>query len=202
MEKMSEKHVSIIERLRCYSGFYRLECLKLKHRLFSGQMSDAISREVILRQNAVCVLPYDPVRGEVVLLEQFRIGAFVQGRNPWLLEQVAGLIDDGEMPEQTAYREAKEEADLILSKLHAVLNYYPSPGGSSEYVHLFVGCCSTKDAGGIHGLISEGEDIKVHVLSIKEALQALSDGKIDNAATIITLQWLALNGDKLKEQWI
>lgn len=193
--------VEVVEREACFRGFYQLDRLHLRHRLFAGDMGKLISRELFVRHDAVCVLPYDPQRDCVVLIEQFRVGALDKSLNPWLIELVAGLIDKDEQPEEVARREAVEEAGLELAELWPLTQYYPSPGGSDERVHLYVGRCDSRGAGGVHGLEEEGEDIRVLVWSLDEALAALDDGRIDNAASIIALQWLALNRDKLRERW-
>lgn len=193
--------VEVVEREACFRGFYQLDRLHLRHRLFAGDMGKLISRELFVRHDAVCVLPYDPQRDCVVLIEQFRVGALDKSLNPWLIELVAGLIDKDEQPEEVARREAVEEAGLVLAELWPLTQYYPSPGGSDERVHLYVGRCDSRGAGGVHGLEEEGEDIRVLVWSLDEALAALDDGRIDNAASIIALQWLALNRDKLRERW-
>lgn len=193
--------VEVIERENCFRGFYRLDRLRLRHRLFSGEMGKPITRELFVRHDAVCVLPYDPQRDEVVLIEQFRVGAMDKGANPWLLELVAGLIDKDEQPEEVARREAIEEADLAITSLWPITQYFPSPGGTDELVHLFVGRCSSEGAGGVHGLPEEGEDIRVHVWPLQDALTAVRDGRINNAASIIALQWLALNRDEVRGMW-
>ena len=193
--------VEVVEREACFRGFYQLDRLHLRHRLFAGDMGKLISRELFVRHDAVCVLPYDPQRDCVVLIEQFRVGALDKSVNPWLIELVAGLIDKDEQPEEVARREAVEEAGLELAELWPLTQYYPSPGGSDERVHLYVGRCDSRGAGGVHGLEEEGEDIRVLVWSFDEALAALDDGRIDNAASIIALQWLALNRDKVRERW-
>ncbi|MFC2973458.1 NUDIX domain-containing protein [Azotobacter bryophylli] len=194
--------VEILRRESCFSGFYRLERLHLRHRQFSGEMGPLLSRELFVRHDAVCVLPYDPQRDEVVLIEQFRVGSMGKCSNPWLLELVAGLIDKDEEPDQVARREAVEEAGLVLGELWPISRYFPSPGGSDELVHLYVGRCNSEGAGGIHGLAEEGEDIRVHVLPFEEALQAVKDGRINNAASIIALQWLALNRTEVCGLWL
>ena len=193
--------VEVVEREACFRGFYQLDRLHLRHRLFAGGMGKLINRELFVRHDAVCVLPYDPQRDCVVLIEQFRVGALDKSLNPWLIELVAGLIDKDEQPEEVARREAVEEAGLALAELWPLTQYYPSPGGSDERVHLYVGRCDSRGAGGVHGLEEEGEDIRVLVWSLDEALAALDDGRIDNAASIIALQWLALNRDKVRERW-
>lgn len=200
-DTFSQADVEVVEREECFRGFYKLDRLHLRHRLFAGGMGKLINRELFVRHDAVCVLPYDPRRDEVVLIEQFRVGALDKSANPWLLELVAGLIDKDEQPEEVARREAVEEAGLTLGALWPVCAYYPSPGGSDERVHLFVGRCDSVGAGGIHGLEEEGEDIRVHVLPFEDALARLRDGRIDNAASIMALQWLALNRDEVRGLW-
>jgi len=194
--------IEIIERKTCFSGFYRLDRLRLRHALFAGGMGPVLTRELFVRPDAVCVLPYDPQTDSVVLVEQFRIGALAKSENPWLLELVAGLMDGDETPEAVARREAIEEAGLVLGELWPLACYYPSPGGSDERVHLFVGRCDSSGAGGVHGLAEEGEDIRVHVLPLAGALQACTDGRINNAAGLLALSWLALNQAKVRAQWL
>ncbi|AKX55667.1 ADP-ribose pyrophosphatase [Thiopseudomonas alkaliphila] len=194
--------VTVNQREVCFKGFYQLDRLKLQHRQFSGEMGPEITRELFVRPDAVCVLPYDPQRDTVILVEQFRIGALDKSRHPWLLEVVAGIIDTDETAQQVARREAVEEAGLTLHELWPVTSYYPSPGGSDERVQLFVGRCDSEGAGGVFGLAEEGEDIRVHVWALDAALAAVNDGRIDNAASIITLQWLALNREKVRSLWL
>ncbi len=198
---MSQADVEVLQRETCFKGFYRLDRLQLRHRQFAGGMGPQLSRELFVRHDAVCVLPYDPQRDSVVLIEQFRIGAMDKSSNPWLLELVAGLIDKDEQPEEVARREAVEEADLELTALWPITQYYPSPGGSDERVHRYIRRCDREGAGGVHGLAEEGEDIRVHVWPLEDALQAVKDGRIDNAASIIALQWLALNRAEVRGLW-
>lgn len=198
---MPHADVEVQQRETCFQGFYRLDRLHLRHRQFAGGMGPQLRRELFVRHDAVCVLPYDPQRDAVVLIEQFRVGALDKSSNPWLLELVAGLIDKDEQPEEVARREAEEEAGLRLESLWPISQYYPSPGGSDERVHLYIGRCDSSGAGGVHGLAEEGEDIRVHVWPMEDALAAVRDGRIDNAASIIALQWLALNRDEVRGLW-
>lgn len=193
--------VEIVRREKCYQGFYQLDRVQLRHELFAGGLGREISREIFVRQDAVCVLPYDPQRDEVVLIEQFRVGAMGKTANPWLIELVAGLIDKAEQPEEVAHREAQEEAGLTFSALWPMTQYFPSPGGSTELVHLYLGRCDSSGAGGLHGLAEEAEDIRVSVWAFEDALQAVRDGRISNAASIIALQWLALNRVEVRGLW-
>ena len=199
--KTTPTKVEIVRREQCFEGFYKLDRVHLRHELFAGGMSGEIHRELFVRHDAVCVLPYDPQRDEVVLIEQFRVGALGKTGNPWLIELVAGLIDKNEQPEEVAHREAQEEAGLKIEALWPMTKYFPSPGGSDEFVHVYLGRCDSTGVGGLHGLEEEGEDIRVSVWAFEEALQAVRDGRIANAATIIALQWLALNRVEVRGLW-
>ncbi|MFQ5469532.1 MAG: NUDIX domain-containing protein [Gammaproteobacteria bacterium] len=196
------KKFEILEQTVCHDGFFRIERYKLRHQLFSGGWSDVLIRELFERGHAAAVLPYDPVRDEVVLIEQFRVGAMEDGRGAWLLEVVAGVIEEGETPNDVACREAIEEAGSTITGLIPVCDYLVSPGGTSERIALFCGKVDTKNVGGIHGLANEGEDIKVSVMSFYDALSLLKSGKIYSASPIIALQWLALNRDNVRKQWL
>ncbi len=182
-----------------YQGFFKLDEYQVSHRLFDGSYSQVLSREVFERGDAVVLIPFDPVRQEVVLIEQFRPGAIRAGETPWMLEFIAGMFDKGESPVDVAIREAKEEANLTLdeNQISPVMKYLSSPGGMSEAIYLFTATIDSTNVGGVYGLPEEGEDILVHVVKLVDALQLLEQGKIVNAATVIGLQWLALNYHQL-----
>ena len=137
----------------------------------------------------------------IVIIEQIRVGA-LEHRSPWQLEIVAGMIDKDEEAEDVVRREAVEEAGIIeVGKLEKVTSYYPSSGGCSEKLDVFVGQVDASTAYGVHGLDYEGEDIRVHVISRQQAYQWVVEGKFENGASIIALQWLELNHHRLQEQW-
>lgn len=183
-----------------YQGFFRLDEYKIRYELFRGG-SHTVTREVFERGDAVAVLPYDPLRDEIVLVEQFRPGAARHPGSPWLLELIAGMLEHDQAPVQAARREALEEAGCELTDIFQVYRYLVSPGGTTEATTLFVGRADTSGLGGVHGLHEEHEDIKVHVLGVERALELLNTGKIENAVTIIGLQWLALNRAALRQRW-
>lgn len=196
-----ERKIDVIEKATAFDGYYRIDRYRLKHSLHKGGMGDEISREVFERGHVGAVLPVDPDRDRVVLIEQFRPGAYAAGWEPWLLECVAGVIEEGENPEELAHREAMEEAGCEVSGLRQIHRYLTTPGACSETVTLFVGRVDSSVVGGIHGLEEEGEDIRVHIFSVEEAIRMMQDGRIVNAKTIIALQWLALNYEALKKDW-
>lgn len=198
----TKNDVEIIAREPLYSGFFSLTRYRFRHRLFNGDMSGEVQREVFERGHAAVLLPYDPVRDKVVLIEQIRIPAFDSSQTPWLLELVAGMIEPGETPEAVVRREAFEEAGITPARVKPVLSYLASPGGTSERLAIFVGEVDASVAKGNHGLEEENEDILVHVVSREQAYQWVEEGKIDNAASVIALQWLELHHKKLRAEWI
>ncbi|HCK7282721.1 TPA: ADP-ribose diphosphatase [Enterobacter roggenkampii] len=197
----AKNDVEIIARETLYSGFFSMDLYRFRHRLFNGEMSGEIRREIFERGHAAVLLPFDPVRDEVVLVEQIRIAAYDVSESPWLLEMVAGMIEEGETVEDVARREALEEAGLVVGRTKPVLSYLASPGGTSERLTIMVGEVDATTAEGIHGLADENEDIRVHVVSREQAYQWVEEGKIDNAASVIALQWLQLHYQTLRNEW-
>lgn len=193
------RDVEVLARETVYQGYFRVDRYTLRHRLFRGGWSRPIQRELFERGHAAAVLPYDPKRDRVLLIEQFRIGPYAHGGSPWQIEIVAGILHEGESPAELARREALEEAGCVLSsELLPVAAYYMSPGAVSEHLTLFCALTDLADAGGIHGLEDEDEDIRVHVPSFDEAMAWLDAGRIQNSPAIIALQWLALHRSRLR----
>lgn len=184
-----------------YEGVFRLTRYHLRFKLFNGGMSKIICRELFERKSAAAVLPYDPVLDKVILIEQFRVGAIQRNENPWLIEIVAGILDTEESPAEVAIREAQEEANCNILHLYPICEYFVSPGGSNEYLSVFCGCIDSTKAGGIYGLHEEDEDIRTHVLSFAEAYQELELGKIKTSPAIVSLQWLKLHREWLRNLW-
>ena len=196
---MQRGKVEIIRKWATHEGFFRLDKYRLRHELFRGGMSREMSRELFERGHAVAMLPYDPRRDELVLLEQFRIGAIHDPDGPWLTEIVAGMIGPGESAAEVARREAMEEAGCQVADLIPISRYYVSPGGTSETIELYCGIVDASQVQeGIYGLEEENEDIRVFKASFGEAVAWLESGRINSAAPIIALQWLILNRARLR----
>ena len=189
-----EQHLTLFEK------YFRLDEYSITHELFGGGSSPVFTREIFERGVVVAVLPFDPQRGKVVLIEQFRAGAIDDADGPWLIECVAGVIDAGESEEQVALRESHEEAGCTISKLETISRYYVSPGGTTEHCSLFCGIVDSEGVGGIHGLPHEHEDIRVMVIDAVQAYAWVREGRIRSSASIIALQWLELNEARLRKQ--
>jgi ADP-ribose pyrophosphatase len=199
-KEFSSEDVVVEKRQTLFQGFYRVDKLHLRFRQFAGGMGPVIARELFVRPAAVGLLVYDADADEVLLIEQFRVGA-LDNEHPWQMEIIAGLVEPGEALELVARREAQEEAGVAVDQMEKVMDFLLSSGGSDENFTLFVGRADLTTAGGIHGLPEEGEDIRVNVMSLNQALAALQRGRINNAAAIIALQWLALNKPRLQARW-
>ncbi len=191
----------ILERQQAFKGFLTVDRYRLRHRLFTGGWSGEIVRERVGPLRAAAVLLYDPQRDEVVLIEQFRIGALESRPHAWLLEIIGGHIGQGESPEAVARRESQEEAGCEVLELLPICEFLVTPGTSGERVYLFCGRVDASDAGGVHGLKGEGEDIRVEVLGVDEAMGELYSGRINSTTGLISLQWLALNRERLRQRW-
>ena len=196
-KSLGDGDVEVLAREAVYEGFFSMEKLHLRHRLFAGGWSREFTRELFVRGRAVGVLLYDPERKLVGMVEQFRVGALGLPEGPWQLEVVAGIVEVGETSEDVANRELVEEAGIDRVKLLPICEYLVSPGGTNERLELFCGLVDLRDKGGNFGLASENEDILLHVMSESDALRALAAGECNNAASIICLQWLQLNRDGL-----
>lgn len=199
---MTRDDAEILDLETVWKGFFRIDRLRLRHRLFAGGWGQPITREVFERGHAAALLPYDPVRDEVVLIEQFRAAALTAGAEPWLVEIVAGIIEDGETAEDVVRRETVEEAGCEVSEVVPIMDVFTTPGGSSERVAIFVGRVDSQGVGGIHGLADEGEDIRVFTEPLDAALERLANGGIVNIIAIAALQWLALNREELRRKWL
>jgi ADP-ribose pyrophosphatase len=194
--------VEIVEKIKAFQRFLRMDVVRFRHRLFSGGWSAVHTYDVLRRGPAVAVALYDPDRDTVVLVEQFRLPALLAGKSPWQIEVAAGLVDAGETPEMVAVRETGEETGLALEgELIPIQRYLPSPGASDESVFLFCARVDSTAAVGVHGLAQEGEDIRMVVKTLAEIEALLDCGAIENGHTLIALYWLVRHRDRLRRIW-
>lgn len=185
---------------RAHLSFFSTEVMDLQFRRYDGTMSEVLNRTALMVGEAAVVLPYDPVRDEVLLIQQFRAPAFMAGeQDPWIWEPVAGLVDAGETPEITAQREAMEEAGVEVRHLEPVASSYPSTGNSGEFIHIFIGLSDLSHVTGGGGLASEHEDIRSEVISF-ETLMHRIDTQVYNDMPLVTAAlWLARHRDRLQK---
>jgi ADP-ribose pyrophosphatase len=184
-----------------YDGHFKLTKYELSHEKYDGESTQALQRELVGRNDAVAMVAYDPITDEIVLVEQFRVGAMGE-EQPWLIEIVAGLIDEGESPEQVSIRESQEEIGCTPSELIKIAGFYTSPGGNSEWIHLYIGKISVDELAESGGLDEEGEDIKIIVVPASDVPYMLSTGEVRSAIAIIGLQWFVMNRENIRQEWL
>ncbi|MDA8746941.1 gamma-glutamylcyclotransferase [Litoreibacter sp.] len=189
----SRDDVKLIEKKQSYAHFFAVEDAILTARKFDGGFSEPMERAVFVTADAVTVLPYDPLRDRVLLIEQFRAATYLRGdRNPWSLEAIAGRQDPGETREDSVRREAMEEAGLTLGALHKVASYYSSPGANTEYMNSYIAIADLPDGTqGVGGLDSEAEDIRSMLVSFETLMEAVENGEAENGPLVISALWLA-----------
>jgi ADP-ribose diphosphatase len=195
--------VDVLDKHLVFEGHFRMWRYLLRHKTFDGNQTGEFVRECFEPKPAVTVLPYDPVSDCVVLIQQFRTGALKDEGSPWLLEIVAGVMDvEGESPQDVAFRELQEETGLVSDTLETISEYWVSPGGSHEYIHLFCAKVTADNHDQLHGVADEHEDIRTLVVPRAEAVAAMEAGLINNSSSIIALQWIDKHHERLrKEGW-
>lgn len=202
--QFTQNDIEILKDESLYKGFFNMRKIHFRHKLFAGGWSEEVARELLVKGAASAVIAYDPKLDSVILVEQVRIGAYDPKlpNSPWLFELIAGMVGDGETPEDVALRESMEEAGVTVENLQHALSVWDSPGGVLERIHLFAGKVDSTQAKGLHGLAEEHEDIRVHVITRETAYQWMQQGKIDNGIAVMGLQWLQLNYQQLQREWL
>ena len=200
---MNQTHVSTKAKQIVYRGFFSVEEHQLSFKKFDKTQSDVVTRSALKSSDAVIVLPYDPINDRVLLIEQFRTGPYVKGdEHPWVLEPIAGLVDEGETPELAGLREAQEEAHLKIEHLELVARSYPSPGISTEFFHQYVGIASLPESTNlVAGLENEAEDIQSHIFSYEEFSKMINEGDINVGPAILLGLWLSKNRKNLRKKY-
>lgn len=193
--------VEVLEQQPLYKGFFQLLKVRLRHRLFNGGWSREFSRELFAKAEAASAVVYDPVLDQIGLVDQFRVGTLDSPYGPWTLESVAGMVEEGESPADMMLRELVEEAGLQAKELLPITAFYPTPGSCNEYTHLFCAICDLTEAGGVFGVDGENEDILFKAYPAEEVFNAMLQSRMNNAATLIGLQWLQLNRTQLRARW-
>ena len=182
----------IINKKNLYSGFFNLNKYQFIHQKHDGNWTNEVEREIFSGAHVSTLLPYDPIKKEIILIKQFRAGVISRYDDDYLYEIVAGIIDNNEKPEETARRECLEETGCEVNKIKTIQSYFPAPGSSESYYHLFLGEVNSFKGKRIMGLKSENEDILVKAFKVDHVRKMLKNKQIINGLTLIALQWFFL----------
>ncbi|MDQ8934161.1 NUDIX domain-containing protein [Acinetobacter rudis] len=183
--------VTIEKTETIFKGFLHIERVSLRHRLFDQtEFGPQLTREIVHRKQAAGVILYDHQQQKFALIEQFRIGAIQDSTSAWQLEVIAGILDGDETAEDCIQREAIEESGCQAHNLQHLFSFYPSAGACDEIFHLYSASTTLPLEGGIFGLETEGENIKLHIIDYKHLDQLLNSQRLRNAPVIMALQWL------------
>ena len=186
----------ILKNTLLHDGFFKLKELTLKYKKHNGDWSQKINREIFVGASVAAVLPYDHVKKKIILNTQFRAGVLQKKINPKLTEIVAGIIDKNETPRDAAIRECKEETGCAIKKVKKIVSFFPSPGASESYYHLYLGEVKSFKGFRITGQTQEDEDILAKCYSVNEIKEMLNNNTIINGLSLIALQWFLLNYKK------
>ncbi len=185
------KKVSIERKRYILDDFFKIEEAYVQFEQFNGEMSPLVRQLTLERGNSVAVLVFNLSTEKLILISQFRYPTY-RNNHGWTIEVIAGMVDPGETPEESARRELQEETGLNIDRVEHITAFYPSPGGSSEQIYLYYAEVSGEQANykKSGGLLAIGEDIKVIELTLAEALAKIKTGEIVDAKTIIGIYWL------------
>lgn len=187
-----DQRIRLIEKQTVWKNFIHLQTMIFEQRTRDGR-TIRIHREVHDHGVAAAILLFDPKREEVVLVRQFRPGAYANGDASFMLEIPAGLTD-GDQPDEAIRRESMEETGYAVSAPRYLFDTYASPGTLTEKVSLFYARVDLDEkAGEGGGLENEGEDIEVLTVSLDAAYGMIATGEVTDSKTIIMLQWAMLN---------
>jgi nudix-type nucleoside diphosphatase (YffH/AdpP family) len=188
------RKVEVLSEELVLDAYLSIKKAQVKHELQNGQMSDAQERWNVARGDAASALVYNTDRKQLILVRQFRYPTVIKGSG-WLLETIAGMVDEGETPDQAVRREIEEEIGFRAANVEQFALFYVSPGAVDERVFLFyaeVGESNRTNEGG--GKEEEGEDLEIFYVSPEEARRMVERQEITDAKTLIALQWLQLRG--------
>ena len=194
----------IREQTTVFENFLKVERFNLKIQRFDGSWTTPFERHVATNASglAIVALPYDPVEDKLIFVEQFRMGWMIRETNAWSLEAVAGLLEPNSTAEETVYREVLEETGLTPSTLKDMGSFIPSGGSLTEKLFCYIVKVAAPLHGSEHGLATEHENIRLHVLPADEAIRLLDSGQINDLKTAYMLQWFARHKEALRREWL
>lgn len=200
-QHLSREDIKIHDQRIAYQGYAKVHEVTFSHPTFGGDKTLTVTREIFESENAVVIVPFDPARNEICLIEQLRMGPLMAGDHPWVIEAIAGRIDKGTTAEEIAIKEAQEEAGCQVSDLIDMGTYFQSPGIFAEQITYFLARADLSNIGGTHGLESENEDIRPLTLDLSHAFDALDAGDFVSAPTALALLLMRSRLNELSTMW-
>ena len=193
--------VELVDHEVAFQGYFRVGRYFFRHGLYQGGQSAILRREVFERGHAAAVLPYDPLRDEVVLIRQFRAGAYVAGRHPWTWEIVAGIIEHDESPEAARPARGRRGGRARDQGRHRHARRGGEPGRLFRDLRLLSGTGRHDER---RGNLRPGVGRREHPgqgPALRRGARLLERDEIGNAIGVIALQWLALHRDEVRARW-
>jgi nudix-type nucleoside diphosphatase (YffH/AdpP family) len=191
MTEQNEDFVEIVDTHEVYGGWSKMLIATL--RLPDGR---TIKREIEDHGEAVCVLPYHPVRKTAVLVRQSRVPVLYARGQQQLLEAVAGVIEDVDAA-TCAHREVMEEALLKLDALEPVFMAFTMPGLSTEYMHFFLPTYSGEPRPETRGGVDDDEFTVAIEIELAELARMADENRLPDVKTLLLLQTLRLRRPEL-----
>jgi ADP-ribose pyrophosphatase len=178
--KPLQKRARILESKTLFRG--RVVELKVERVVEPGGVET--TREVVCHPGSVVVVPHLP-DGRLILVRQYRHAV-----QESLWELVAGGMEHGETPRQSARRELLEETGYHARLLKPLLEFYPSPGILSEKMHLVEAWDLTPSK----GQPDADERIEVGFFTVSKVMEMIQSNEIRDGKTLVGILLLARAG--------
>jgi ADP-ribose pyrophosphatase len=185
--------VTIESQTEVFRGFRKMDVIEYVE---DGSGLRA-KRELVEGRHAVAVVVFDPQLEKLVMIRQFRLGAQLGTGHGFTCEIVAGLIDEGEEPINSAKRELTEETGLVAKRIEPLCQFLTTPGLTSEVIHLFYAEVDASNMARSAGMEDETEQTFPFLLTYDEAMEAVDQNAIFNGIVMLGLMWFSRHRDKL-----
>ncbi len=134
-------------------------------------------REIVHHPGGMTVIPHLH-SGKIVMIEQYRHAA-----GEVLLELPAGRAEPGEELKKGAARELKEETGYNAGKITHIIDFYTTPGYSTECLGLFL----AEDLHRGKQELEKGEFLRIREIDTEEILELIFKGKIRDGKSALGL---------------
>lgn len=190
--KTGSKRIQLQSRTLLSNRWARLEQVNFDYKRADGTWQSQ-QREIYHRGHGAAILLYNVARCTIVLVRQFRFPAWELDGDGFLLEVPAGIID-GDNPASTIQMETEQETGYVIDRPQFLFKAFASPGSVTEQLYYYAATYDpSRRSGSGGGLAEEGEDIEVLEISINQAFDWVTSGRIVDAKTILLIQYAQLH---------